>query len=221
MPAVPCFESRDDGESWSQRTRFGWNGGQFARQGRVSGWIAGIHAPFVVLMDGGYLAFGRRNDIADRAPFSLSSDGGLTWTYQPSLFPPIASAQRPILRRLAEGPILLISQSDPWTNYQAKQLKGIEVKDASGRLRRVYGTFAALSFDEGKTWPVRKLIPRSGKTPYESDPTGYLSCVQTPDRLIRLVSSHRYYCFNLPWLMEPIASSPRVESYHGGHKRKN
>ena len=200
------FESRDDGESWSQRTRFGWRHETFAQNGQTGGWIAGIHAPFVVLQDGRWLAFGRTNDIEGRSPLSVSSDGGRTWRYEPSRFPPISSGQRPILKRLKEGPILLVS----YTASRGSK-NGMSVTDAAGRHRRIHGMFAALSFDECKTWPRIKLIPRDAGNPDVADGGGYLSCVQTPDRMIHLLSSRRYYRFNLAWLTEPTSSYQQAE----------
>jgi hypothetical protein len=196
------FESRDGGGSWSQRTRFGWRHEEYAKNGQAAGWIAGIHAPFVVLEDGRWLAFGRTNDIEGRSPLSVSCDGGKTWWYEPSRFPPISSGQRPILKRLREGPILLVSYTDCRGSKD-----GMSITDTAGRHRRIHGMFAALSFDEGMTWPQIKLIPRDVGSADVSDGGGYLSCVQTPDRMIHLLSSRRYYRFNLAWLKEPILSS--------------
>jgi hypothetical protein len=80
--------------------------------------------------------------------------------------------------------------------------------------------FAALSFDEGKTWPVKKLLtdggPRreidgGGNTgrfimdPTHAEPKGYLAATQTPDGLIHLISSKQYYAFNLAWLRQGTA----------------
>ena len=43
---------------------------------------------------------------------SISEDGGRSWTYSASEFPPIDGGQRLILMRLNEGPILLVSFTD-------------------------------------------------------------------------------------------------------------
>jgi sulfatase modifying factor 1 len=81
--------------------------------------------------------------------------------------------------------------------------------------------FAAISFDEGQTWPVHKLITPGGSaqtlqggawtgsftlddTPAE--PKGYLAATQSPDNLIHLISSRLYYRFNLPWLTTASSS---------------
>ena len=75
---------------------------------------------------------------------------------------------------------------------------------------------AALSFDEGKSWPVKKLLT-DGKERFldggawtgyfemnatNAEPRGYLGMIQTPDNLINLVSSKNHYMFNLAWLLD-------------------
>ena len=195
------WRSRDLGESWSEMTRYGWNSNEFSKDGGRAGWIAGIHAPFAVLADGRYLAFGRGCNIGDQMPMSLSSDEGKTWTYQASPFPLILSGQRPALLRLREGPILFASYTD---SKIRKPRQGMDFVDESGAVRRGLGLFAALSFDEGKSWQHHKLIPADATKPWESDRTGYLFCVQTPDGMIHMVSSKKYYQFNLAWLKQPM-----------------
>ena len=77
--------------------------------------------------------------------------------------------------------------------------------------------FAALSFDEGETWPVRRLITDDGPgRPVEAmdgriftmsitnaEPAGYMSVCQTADGIINLISSRQHYAFNLEWLKTP------------------
>jgi len=65
---------------------------------------------------------------------------------------------------------------------------------------------------EAKTWAHIKLIPMDASNPNKSQSGGYLSCVQTPDRMIHLLSSQRYYRFNLAWLMQPLAASAVVHN---------
>jgi hypothetical protein len=73
--------------------------------------------------------------------------------------------------------------------------------------------FAAISYDEGKTWPVRKLMTpgegefdggawtRTFKTDAtHAEPRGYLAATQSPDNVIHLISSILHYRFNLEWL---------------------
>ncbi|MFC1596821.1 SUMF1/EgtB/PvdO family nonheme iron enzyme, partial [Planctomycetota bacterium] len=160
------------------------------QEGGPGAWIAGIHAGVVELQDGRLMAFGRGDTLDGHMPNSFSADQGKTWTYEPSPFPPIGGGQRLALLRLKEGAIFFASFS-----------KKLMVPDLSGEGRSVSGLFAALSFDEGKTWPVRRLITDDGK-PREVDgggntgsftlshqsaePRGYLSICQTPDGVIQL-----------------------------------
>jgi Neuraminidase (sialidase) len=202
------FESADHGRSWAERTRFGWNPSGFAKTDGHAGWIAGIHAPVVELRDGSLLAFGRTNNIQERSPFSRSTDGGKTWTYEASPFSPLYSGQRPVMMRLAEGPLLLISFTGR-THKQGPTLP-VDIISADGKARQVCGLFAALSFDEGKTWKHTKLLPLSTNEPYKAPGGGYLSCVQTPDRTIHLINSRYHWSFNLAWLKEPTPAKDKA-----------
>jgi hypothetical protein len=93
------------------------------------------------------------------------------------------------------------------------------IRDASGADRTVRGLFAALSYDEGETWPVRRLITDDGPGRWlvggawtgrfwmsrsSAEPKGYLSVTQTPDGVIQLISSAQHYAFNLAWLEAPM-----------------
>ena len=153
--------------------------------------IAGIHAGIVERKDGSLMAFGRGNAIDGHMPCSISYDGGYTWTYTATEFPPIGSGQRLVLKRLQEGPIMLCSFGEN-------------------------GLFVALSYDEGTTWPVKKLLT-DGKTRVldggawtgtftmdatHAEPKGYLACTQTPDGMIHLLSSRVHYRFNLKWIVQ-------------------
>lgn len=103
--------------------------------------------------------------------------------------------------------------------------QGITVRDAAGRERKVYGMFAALSYDDGLTWPVKKLITPGGpprtvrcfgwvENCYLDDNHaeigGYLAETQTPDGMIHLLSSGLHYRFNLAWLEQPMPAARDV-----------
>jgi hypothetical protein len=170
------------------------------------GTIAGIHAQVVELRDGRLMALGRSSDIDGKMPMSISSDMGKTWIYSPSPFPPITSGQRIVLIRLRDGPILLVSFANSpmsFVNDKGTQFDG-------------KGMFAALSYDEGKSWPVKKLItPGEGyydgkgwtswfhTSANQAEPKGYLAAIQSPDKIIHLISSGLYYRFNLKWIETP------------------
>jgi len=179
-------------------------------EGGSGGWIAGIHAGIVELKDGSILALGRGNSINGRMPLSISTDKGKTWAYSSSPFPPISGGQRLALIRLNEGPLLLASFTGAHNND-----KGMEFSGKKGKKTIGYGLYVALSYDEGKTWPVRKLItPGTGEydggawtgtfktDANHAEPRGYLSASQSPDNVIHLISSKLHYRFNLAWLLE-------------------
>lgn len=181
--------------------------------------IAGIHAGIVELSDGSLMAMGRGllsaikgSDGKMHMPISVSADGGRTWTYHASPFPPIQGHQRLVLMRLAEGPLLLLSFTCHPTRTPADE-QGMTFGEGEGQWRG-YGLYAALSYDEGKTWPVRKLLT-DGKervlnggawTQFfrmdatHAEPRGYLAATQSPDGIIHLLSSRIHYAFNLKWL---------------------
>ena len=159
------------------------------------------------------MALGRANDIPNedgikRMPLSISKDGGKTWKYQASEFPPISGGQRLVLMRLKEGPILLIS----FTHHPLRspgEKGGMMING-----KKVYGIYAAVSYDEGKTWPLKQLLT-DGKHRFldggawtgnfimdetHTEPRGYFAATQSPDGIIHLISSKNHYRFNLKWL---------------------
>lgn len=208
--------SRDGGLTWADQ----WDGAPLSdfREGSTGSTIAGIHAGVVQLNDGSLMALGRGNSItgADgkpHMPMSVSHDMGRTWTYHASELPPVDGGQRLVLRRLNEGPLLLIAFTDhPQRTPEAD--RGMEFTMPDGKRVKGYGMYAAVSFDEGRTWPVRRLItdavPRFNDGGawtgfFESDathaePRGYLCATQTPDGIIHLLSSRLHYRFNLAWI---------------------
>jgi len=184
------YLSRDEGATWHD----------------AGGTAAGIHAGIVQLNDGRLMALGRGDNIEGKMPKSLSTDMGKTWAYTPSPFPPISSGQRLVLLRLREGPIFFASFA-----------RSIEFTDAAGKRRKGSGLFTALSFDEGETWQVRRLVTddrpphkvqgTDGRPvtigPNRAEPRGYLSVCQAADGVIHLISSRLHYAFNFKWLTTP------------------
>ncbi len=184
-------------------------------EGASGGTIAGIHAGVVELNDGRLFALGRGDSINGHMPQSISEDLGRSWTYSASPFPPIGGGQRLVLMRLLEGPLLFVSFTDP----QHDRPQGLQFKDASDHEFTGYGMYAALSYDDGGTWSVHKLLtpgqgafPPSGNTraftatATQAEPAGYLAATQTPDRVIHLISSRLHYRFDLKWLELPCAA---------------
>ncbi len=207
------WQSTDDGETWTQRTRFGWNPDvhrSFGWEpnkpdltGGESGWILGYHGTVVELTNGDLLAFGRSMNIDGRAPMSLSSDGGRTWTYRASSFEPLGSHQRTRVMRLNEGPLLALWYTDT-TGRPKNEMRGIEVLGADGRMHTGTGLYASLSYDEGKTWVHPKIIPVDASDPLTGTRSGYVTAVQTPDNMIHVANSYDYWKFNLAWIKQPV-----------------
>ena len=193
--------SRDGGKTWAVINEDA-SPPIFAAE-KTGAWIAGIHAGVDQWADGSLVAVGRGDAIGGHLAMSVSRDGGRSWTYAATPFPPLGGGQRPVLRRLREGVLMLISftPGSPSVNARGQEFVG-------------KGMFAALSYDGGKTWPVRKLLT-DGKTRTlngrgwtgeftmdgtHAEPSGYLAATQTPDGLIQLISSGVHYCFNSAWL---------------------
>jgi len=184
------------------------------------GDILGIHAGVTQLRDGSIFALSRGGDIDGRMPISISKDRGKTFEYKASEFPPVSGGQRLVLLRLREGPLFFASFAD----------NGIGIVDSSGKKRRVYGLFAAVSEDEGSTWPYKRLVSDDGPgrtiectdggaimlSAHSSEYRGYLSVCQSLDGLIHLISSRNHYAFNLRWLKStpPAAPAPPREVSH-------
>jgi hypothetical protein len=78
--------------------------------------------------------------------------------------------------------------------------------------------FAAVSDDEGASWPWRRLVTAGGAARLldgggntgrftmdanHAEPKGYLAATQTSDDVIHLITSKQYYAFNLAWIRAP------------------
>jgi formylglycine-generating enzyme required for sulfatase activity len=209
-------KSTDGGKTWTSKMiedkKFAHRNGSTARH-------SGIHAPIVELKDGRLMTFGRLNTPEEQAKFnfktpaSFSSDGGITWTHEPTEFPAISSVQRQVLMRLHEGALLFCSFTDLSAN--SKKPTGMDFPCDGGTLHGA-GLFAAVSFDDGKTWPHKRLITPGGAprtvagidrgqftlSATSAEPQGYLAATQTRDGNIQLISSKNHYVFNLAWLKQ-------------------
>ena len=128
-------------------------------------------------------------------PVSYSGDLGETWQWAISEFPIVSNTQRQAMLRLKEGPIVLCSFTDQ-ARTPKDQRQGLTFKSTSGNYTGT-GLYAAVSYDEGKTWPDRRLIAPEGKT--TADISGYLAITQTRDGRIQLITSKNHYTFNLAW----------------------
>ena len=217
--------SRDHSKSW---TSVGQRSAKDAvRPGGQGSRHAGIHAPVVELADGRLMTIGRPHppELAEvfggKAPLSFSSNGGKSWTYEQGEFPAVTSVQRPVMIRLREGPILLCSFTDQWIEFYKGNRKGIAFRSKDGDFTG-FGLFAAVSYDEGKTWPDRRLITPGGParqvntinkamftmSDTMAEPQGYLAITQSRDGRLQLITSKNHYIFNLAWIKQ-LPPAPR------------
>lgn len=222
---VSLVYSRDQGKTWSYNLVP--KGESDSRPGGKGRRYPGIHAPMVELADGRILALSRNDKPEDQArfdrktPFSFSADMAKTWTFETSEFPAISSVQRKVLIRLREGPLLLCSFTDQRRDWEKRT--GMNFKANDGSSFTGYGLFAAISLDDGKTWPMRRLITPGGITRKApsidrsefslgdtlAESGGYLSAFQSRDGNIQLISSKNHYVFNLAWLKQlPAKPAP-------------
>jgi formylglycine-generating enzyme required for sulfatase activity len=202
--------SRDNGRTWSETGRHR-RGSEDIQPGGKGPFIAGIHSPIVELADGRLMAFGRlsaeepaqkRFDL--KMPVSYSSDLGETWKWDISEFPVVSNTQRPAMLRLKEGPIVLCSFTDQARTPKNERI-GLTFKSTGGDYTGI-GLFTAVSYDEGNTWPDRRLIAPEGKT--TADINGYLAITQTRDGGIQLITSKDHYAFNLAWI-KALPTAPK------------
>lgn len=229
--ATALYRSQDEGENWTEITRIDHQLENLAKESKTAGAIAGAHGVAVTLKDGTLLGIGRRATIEDNLIFSRSKDGGASWTYTRSPFPKIRFGQRPSMLRLKNGALLLVLYTSELTlpghskiaplpeeagdEELAVNHHGWTFLDANENEYTGYGLYAAVSYDEGETWPVRKLITAGGPTKRlfggghhhffkmddtHAEPGGYTYTHQTPDGVIHLVNSCLHYRFNLKWL---------------------
>jgi len=191
---IPCddhnlFVSYDNGMTWASPCN--------------AKGPAGIHTPMMELRNGDLMAIGRYGDIDGMMPKSISSDMGKTWTVSKSPFSGIGGGQRATLLRLKEGPIFFSSFAK----------KPVMMSDGKREQSECKGLYAALSFDEGKTWPVVQLISDgSGREVFtrknkyykmeksKSEGNGYLASCQSADGVIHVVSNRSEYAMNLKWI---------------------
>ena len=132
-----------------------------------------IHPAVVQRADGALLAFLRG---PNPMPVCVSPDMGETWQLATTPFPGISVGQKAAALKLRSGALLLCSIDN-------------------GRKLLGGGSFAALSPDDGRTWPHVRRLEGVG---------GYMSAAQAPDGMIYVFGS-RMTCvaFNEQWLRQP------------------
>jgi sulfatase modifying factor 1 len=224
------FHSDTSGQTW-ERPAHNTNLPDFA-PGNTGNMVWGIHGTMAELGNGDILAFGRLSDSPIPVmPQSISHDGGLTWEYSHSEFPDISYGQRAVMIRLQEGPLLFFSFTD--SRPGNAPVRTLPVVDYAGNEIDGFGLYGALSWDDGATWPVKKLITAIAPgqaarsfdgggwtgmfvmTSTRAEPKGYLTAAQGPDGTIHLASSKLHYRFNFKWLVQNTAMDITPSGWEG------
>jgi hypothetical protein len=132
-----------------------------------------IHPAIAPLDNGAIVAFLRG---PDPMPAAYTKDLGDTFEVKPTQFPGISGGMKATALRLSSGALLMCSF------------------DARNRILRHRGTYAALSLDDGKTWPHVRQVDSVG---------GYMALAQGPNGVIYLFGSKMgCVAFNESWLRE-------------------
>ena len=212
--------STDGGKSWERKGHSSTTPGNQR--------IAGLHAAVIEIADingdsiPDLMAIARDKGqyFSGKAPKSISIDGGKTWSRSPSIFPSIGTGQRMTFLRLNHSNVSSNMKTNAPILFAGFANENLTAKDGEGKINNISGLYAAISFDEGKTWPekYRKVISDcKGKdsiyfeiapwqrantiTKTKGQKEGYLSGTQSPDGMIYLTDGKIVYSFNLAWLL--------------------
>lgn len=195
------WRSMDDGVHWHD----------------MGGRTGGRHSVIVPLDDKGRLLSigGKNNAVNGWSPQNFSSDWGATWSSNTaSPFPPLGTAQRPSMIRLASGNLLYVGES-----YIHKG-----DKPAPAGWKFGDNCFVAISTNNGTSWHIKTLpvqLPGHQRT---NHPTlGYVTARQGPNGVIHILTTVTQPCLNYEmneaWIfsgvgdMMPESTGGKVESY--------
>jgi hypothetical protein len=164
----------------------------------MGGRTGGRHSVIVPLNDKGSLLSigGKNNSINGWSPENKSSDWGATWSSNTtSPFPPLGSAQRPSLIKLADGNLFFVS--DAWLQ---KKDQAPPAGWQSGN-----GCFVAISTNQGASWRIRQLPVQLPNHQYRKYGTlGYVTARQAPNGVIHVLTTETQPCLhyelNEAWL---------------------
>ena len=188
------WRSSDDGIHWHD----------------MAGRTGGRHSAIVPLDDRGNLLSigGKNSDVNGWSPMNVSSNSGATWS--PSVqspFPPLGTAQRPTLIRLASGNLFFASDS-----YMHKLNRPAPAGWKFGD-----SCFVALSTNNGSSWHIKPLpvaLPQHQRTNHPS--LGYTTARQAPNGVIHLLTTTTlpglHYEFNEAWIWSDVGDVPAENS---------
>ena len=177
------WRSTDDGIHWQQ----------------MPGRTGGRHSVIVPLDDkGSLLSIGGKNAAVNGwSPENSSTNFGASWSESvASPFPPLGSAQRPSLIKLADGNLFFVSDA-----YLQKANRPPPAGWKSGD-----GCFVALSMDQGATWRIKQLPVQLPNHEFLKHGTvGYVTAQQAPNGVIHVLTTETQPCLhyelNEAWIL--------------------
>ena len=168
------WDSTDEGVHWQQ----------------MKGRTGGRHSVIVPLDDkGNLLSIGGKNSSTNGwSPENTSSNWGASWSAsKPSPFPPLGSAQRPSLVRLASGNLFFVS--DAFLN-KANRPPPEGWKNGNG-------AFVAISKDNGASWHIKTLPVQLPNYQRGTNGTvGYVTARQAPNGVIHVLTTVTQPCLD-------------------------
>ncbi|HLX68446.1 MAG TPA: hypothetical protein VKV04_02360 [Verrucomicrobiae bacterium] len=180
------WHSADEGIHWQQ----------------MAGRTGGRHSTIVPLdAHGDLLSIGGKNsNVNGWSPENTSSNWGASWTASTeSPFPPLGSAQRPSLIRLADGNLFFTS--DAFLN-KANRPPPDGWKSGNG-------CFVALSTNNGVSWQIKSLPVQLPNHDRGTNGTlGYVTARQAPNGVIHILTTETQPCLhyelNEAWIFSDV-----------------
>jgi hypothetical protein len=157
---------------------------------QMPGRTGGRHSVIVPVDDhGDMLSIGGKNSsINGWSPENVSTNWGASWSQSvESPFPPLGSAQRPSMIRLADGNLFFVS--DAW----------LQKKDQAPPTGWKYGDgcFVAISTNNGTSWRVKSLPVQLPNHQYRKYGTlGYVTARQAPNGVIHVLTTETQPCLH-------------------------
>jgi antitoxin component YwqK of YwqJK toxin-antitoxin module len=195
------WRSEDDGIHWTQ----------------MPGRTGGRHSAIVPLDDkGDLLSIGGKNAAVNGwSPENFSTNYGVSWSKSvESPFPPLGSAQRPSLIKLADGNLFFVSDA-----YLHKLQRPPPPNWDFGN-----GAFVAISTNNGISWRIKTLPVQLPNHERGTNGTlGYVTARQAPNGVIHVLTTETQPCLhyelNEAWIFsdagdcEPENSGGEVKKY--------
>ena len=180
------WRSEDNGIHWHQ----------------MAGRTGGRHSVIVPLDDkGDLLSIGGKNaSVNSWSPENVSTNFGASWSKSvASPFPPLGSAQRPSLIRLADGNLFFVS--DAWLQ---KKDQAPPAGWKSGN-----GCFVAISTNNGTSWQIKQLPVQLPNHEFRKNGTvGYVTARQAPNGVIHILTTETQPCLhyelNEAWIFSDV-----------------